>query len=69
MSEFSVTYLARKSGAIGRHFDETRTVEAASARQAVDVCFDLLHDEGYETLHPLAVGDLRGEKLRQLMNA
>ena len=48
--KWAVTYLVRRTGAIGDFWHKTVEVEADNAESATDKAFDVLHEKGkYET--------------------
>lgn len=55
MPHFSITYSARKEGAIGAFYPVTRNYITGNAKRAKQLCFDRLHREGYETNHCIEI--------------
>lgn len=53
MKNYSVTFEARKSGAIGIFYPLTRTVAAPDAETATRYAMRTLHAESYETRFPI----------------
>lgn len=52
---YTVTYWVRNPGATGVFWRTSRTILAGTADHARGIVFNLLHAEGFETLHPAAI--------------